>query len=186
MTKTTDIPDDDEDPLAAATAAAAKRPLKLTDAKPLRQPVHQALSDDDLLAKYDDLEDSRFDIPPGLEPPGMKYEWKAQTVLGKANLLGMSRYQRRGWQFVPAERHPGYWTAIGATGPTEYDGMVLMEIEAATYDELKRVDRLRAKAPVRGIYDRLSAAPPGTAPRDAHPRTMPRVSRTYEPLPVEA
>ena len=182
------LTDDDGDPLAEAMAASRKKPLKLS-AGPMRPPMHdRPLSDEELLAKYDDQEDSRFDIPDGMEPPGMKYEWKSRAVLGKDNVLGMSRYLRRGWQFVPAGRHPGYWTSADAspTGPIDYDGMVLMEIEAATYHELRRVDRLHAKAPVRGIYDRLSAAPPGTGPRDAHPKTMPRVSRTYEPLPVEA
>ena len=185
MTKTIDA-DDDTDPLAEAMASARPRKpgLKL-NAEPLRQPIRRALSDEELLAKYNDEEDGRFDIPPGLEPLGMKYEWKSKTVIGKENLTGMSRYMRRGWQFVPAERHPGFWTTAGAPGPIELEGMVLMEIEAEMYDELRRVDRLRAKEPVRGIYERLSAAPPGTAPRDAHPRTKPQVSRTYEPLPVE-
>jgi hypothetical protein len=181
------VPEDDTDPLEEAIASARKGAPPRVASAPLRQPIHsqRLLSDAELEAKYGAEDDGKFEIPPGFEPDGMKYEWKSQSVLGKENILGMSRYLRRGWQFVPADRHPGYWTEPGATGPIQYDGMVLMEIEAEEYENLRRWNKKQARDPVRGIYERLSAAPPGTGPRDAHPKTMPQIKRTYEPLPVE-
>jgi hypothetical protein len=149
-----------------------------------QQPARE-LTDEELLAKYDMVEQEKFFIPPEIMPNGMTYEWKTKEVLGRPNVTGMSSYQRRGWEFVPAERHPGRWTPEGTQGPLELDGMVLMEIPTERYIELRRVEGARARQPIKEIRENLGAAPPGTAPRTANPRTAPSIRRSYEPLPVE-
>lgn len=151
---------------------------------PIHDPVRRRLSDAELLAKYEQGEEGKFAIPPGIVPVGMAYEWKAETVMGKPNITGMSRYQQRGWQFVPAERHPGLWTEPGSKGAIRLEGQVLMEIDAETYADLTRVDLLRARGAVRDLCAQLGSAPPGTGPRE-HERVRPSVTRTYEPLPIE-
>ena len=152
---------------------------------PVREPVRRRLSDAELLAQYDEPEDSKFAIPHGIVPDGTVYEWKAETVMGKPNITGMSRYQQRGWQFVPTDRHPGIWTQPGATGAIRLEGMVLMEIDSYHYENLRRLDGVKARGAVNDLCAQLGSAPPGTGPRSAHPKTMPSVQRSYEPLPVE-
>jgi len=157
-----------------------KRAPRMTN-ETLREPLRRPMSDDELLAMFENEEHGKYAIPHGLEPDGMKYEWKTESVIGRPNTQGMSAYQRRGWEFVPAERHPGVWTKDGHTGRIELDGMVLMEIDRTLYQQLRRVDQLRAKRPVDELLANLGSAPPGQAPR-----TPPRIRRTYETLPVEA
>lgn len=51
------------------------------------------------------LEKGDLYIPPELIPRGMRYEWKAETVMGQP-IPSLSLNLRMGWAPVPSDRHP--------------------------------------------------------------------------------
>ena len=62
-----------------------------------------------------------------LIPPGWDYEWKMQSVLGKEDPAYQVALRRKGWEPVPASRHPDTMPA-GEKGPNiTRKGMMLME-----------------------------------------------------------
>lgn len=81
---------------------------------------------------------SPYDIPEEVKPPGMTYQWKRRSVAGQVDDSYLGDLQRRGWQFVPADRHPGR--------AVEHDGLVLMEIPTQWLRESEERDRRAAQA----------------------------------------
>ena len=83
---------------------------------------------------------------------------------------------RNGWREVPASRHDGYYMPKGTEGQIVRKGQGLFELPIEMAEERQRLAELRARRQVRDkeAQDDL-CSPPGTAPRDAHPKTMPFV-----------
>ena len=153
-------------------------------AAPMGAPRH--LSDEELLAKYDVVEMSEYDIPQHMIPDGMIYEWKREEVYGKAEHGYIADLRSKGWQVVPADRHDGVFMAPGQPEgtPINRKGLILMEITEHSYDERQRVAGIRAKMQVRDKEVSLGKAPSGTGPRD-HPKVRPMVRKGYEAVAVE-
>ncbi len=49
---------------------------------------------------------NRFDLDESRIPPGMHYEWKRKTFLGREDVEHLVNLDANGWSPVPAERHP--------------------------------------------------------------------------------
>jgi hypothetical protein len=81
---------------------------------------------------------SPYESVAGLAPPGITYQWKRQSVAGQEDTAYLSDLQRRGWMFVPTDRHPGH--------VTKHEGLVLMEIPTQWLEEAAELDRRRARA----------------------------------------
>lgn len=71
-------------------------------------------------------------------PDGVTYQWKRESTAGQADESYMSGLRRLGWQFVPADRHPGY--------VVRHEGLVLMEIPTVWLEEFNARDRRLAAA----------------------------------------
>lgn len=154
-----------DDPRARAAARAAE----------LRE--HGGATDDGL---------DEFYINPDIVPDGWGYEYKRLTVLGQPDPSYQVGLAQRGWEAVPASRHPELMPD-GYTGNTiERHGQILMERPSEITDEVKARDLRRAREQVRGKEAQLSGTPSGTLPRDSDPRTAPRIKKSFEagmPIP---
>ena len=146
---------------------------------PLRAgPNFDAMTDDEIMSFLSgQAESDKFAIPRGLEPDGMKYQWMASEIVGKPNYKRMSEATMGGWQPVPAKRHEGLYMPLGTEGPIVVDGMALCEIPERVYRLKREMNAKVARDKVANMNAQLIYAPPGTAPRDAHAKTIPVVRR---------
>jgi hypothetical protein len=122
-------------------------------------------------------EGSRLDVPLGLAPPGMTYQWVRVETYGKPDYARQAEVEARGWKAVPQRRHDGRWMKPGTEGPTVIEGLMLYECPTRLYEAKQRFDQRKSREPTESMIDRLSYTPPGSAPRDAHPKTRPSVRR---------
>lgn len=156
-----------------------------------REPVHTAiresarLSDEDLMAKYDQEESGEFYIDPSHPPEGMIYQWITHEVIGQEQPGHVAQFLRHGWKEVPASRHNGYYMPKDTEGGITRKGMGLYELPEEVAQERQRYERLKARQQVRDKEAQMIYAPPGTAPRDAHPKTRPYVRKGYVPMEVD-
>lgn len=153
---------------------------------PVHAPLRERLSDEELMAKYDQEESGEWYIDPSHPPEGMIYEWKAVEVIGQEQPGYIPSLIRRGWRPVPASRHDGYYMPKDAEGQIVRRGQGLFELPEELAEERQRLDMLRARQQVRDKEQQMIYAPPGTAPRDAHPKTMPRIKKSYVPMEVDS
>lgn len=155
---------------------------------PIHQPVHQpqaasepdfaSMSDAELMAYVSEQEQGdKYAIPPGMEPPGMTYQWKRAEVLGRPDYSNLAMMEQKGWKPVPQDRHDGRWMPPGTRGPTINDGLMLMEIPTPLLRAKEAWQARQAVGQADGMSDRLNYTPPGSAPRDAHPKTKPQIRR---------
>lgn len=153
-----------DDPLARARARAAQ--------------IRENLGD----AGMDEGED-RFRINQNTIPEGWNYEWKRKTVLGQPDPAYEVELARKGWEAVPASRHPEMMPVGKGFDNIERDGMILMERPKELTDEARDVELRKARAQVRSKESQLSNAPDGTMTRD-HAKVRPSISKGYEPMAV--
>lgn len=153
--------------------APLHEPIKHAD-----QPDFSAMSDDELLAYVAGQESGdAYAIPRGLEPDGMTYQWKRYEVFGKPDYANMADLEQKGWKGVPQKRHPGRWMPPDTDGPTILNGLMLMELPTPLLRAKERFQSRKATEQVDSLVDRMSYTAPGSAPRDAHPKTKPVVRR---------
>jgi hypothetical protein len=117
-------------------------------------------------------------------PDGWVYQWKRETIYGAEDPAYQTALARTGWAAVPTERHPNMMPAGGAHPSIRRKGMILMERPKMVDDHFRAMDDRRARNQVRAKEEQLAATPPGTLPRDADKRTAPKISKSYEPMPV--
>jgi hypothetical protein len=91
-------------------------------------------------------------IPEEIIPPGMVYGWGAYSVNNEPRPERIMQLRRKGWDFVPIERHPELaFQGLGELDPRKSGyiwrgGLVLME-RPIEYQELeyKRIDEINYK-----------------------------------------
>ena len=127
-----------------------------------------------------------FYIPDGAVPEGWTYEWKRRLLLGQEDPAYMVSLRLRGWEPVPAERHPEMMPTNWQGEIIERKGLVLMERPTEIVDETRRLEYLKARKQVRDKEAQLSGTPDGTLTRD-HAQTKPKISKSFEavPIPIE-
>src|SRR5262245_13033776 len=118
MADTPDIPQDPQPPKKKGWPKGKPRPKKLARVDGPPRPRYEALPDDD---------EDRLKVPREAIPEGMDYQWITDSVLGQPMPQRRARFERRGWQPVPAERHDGMFMPKGYKGEINVDGVVLME-----------------------------------------------------------
>jgi len=128
---------------------------------------------------YDD-----FYIPASDVPDGWEYQWKRKSLLGMEDPAYMVELYNRGWEPVPASRHPSYMP-LGHTGKTiERKGMILMERPL----EISRMYQQRAlqaaRNQVRQKEAQLSGAPDGHFDRNNKNSSLVNVKKSYEAMPI--
>jgi hypothetical protein len=142
----------------------------------------------ELRAQYGDMEDEDSDV--NLDrfyaesPPGWTYEWKTHTVFNKTFPHYTNQLLRSGWSPVPASRHRELLFPEYSDESIIVDGLMLMERPKELTDRRRMRERSKATDQVRNSEAKLTEAPPGTAPRDQHRKTQPRVGSTVGPIGV--
>lgn len=124
-----------------------------------------------------------FYIDPDTIPEGWSYEWKRKTVMGAEDPAYTVAVARRGWEAVPAYRHPEMMPKGMTAATIERKGMVLMERPKDITDEVRTNDQRAARRAIQAKEEQLFQAPNGQFDRD-HPQIRPRVKKSFEPVPV--
>jgi len=82
-------------------------------------------------------------VPPEIIPPGMDYYWGTISIMGMPRPNRMIELKRKGWEPVPAERHPElaftefFETNSQMRGHIWRDGLVLLE-RPTEYGDIER------------------------------------------------
>ena len=125
-----------------------------------------------------------FFIDPAAIPPGWSYEWKRRTVMNEENAAYQVQLQLKGWEPVPASRHPEYMPNNGRFSTIERKGMVLMERPLEITEAARQAELRKARLQVRSKEEQLNAAPNGTFERSNKDASLAKVSKSYEPIPI--
>lgn len=135
------------------------------------------------LGSMDEGSDDFF-IDPAIIPDGWSYEWKRKTIMGAEDPAYQVSLARKGWEAVPASRHPSYMPEGSKDSIIERKGMVLMERPLEVTQEAQSIELRRARAQVRHKEEQLNAAPQGQFERDNKGNPLAKVSKSYEPLVI--
>jgi hypothetical protein len=125
-----------------------------------------------------------FYVPGEYVPPGWDYEWKRKTTLGAEDPAYQVSIARKGWEPVPASRHPDMMPMGNGAATIERKGMVLMERPKEISEDSRRQDRIRAQNQVRANKQKLGQTPDGTMSREAHPGVRPSIKEGYAPIAI--
>lgn len=117
-------------------------------------------------------------------PDGWSYEWKTKSVMGKEDPAYAVQIARRGWEAVPATRHPSYMPGDNTSPIIERKGMILMERPLDITEESRSIELKRARQQMRQKEAQLNAAPQGQFSRDEDPRTRAKINKSYEPMAI--
>lgn len=125
-----------------------------------------------------------FYFDPAQCPDGWVYQWKRELLLGQEDPAYATALARTGWEPVPTSRHPEMMPIGGDHPVIRRKGMMLMQRPKMVDDHIRSLDARRAGAQIRAKEEQLAATPHGQLPRDADPRTKPKIGRSYEPMQV--
>ncbi len=144
----------------------------------------------ELRAQYGDLDegedgDMYLDRFFAEAPPGWTYEWKTHTVFNKSFPHYTTQLLRTGWAPVPAHRHRELLFPEYTDESIIIDGLILMERPKELTDRRRLRERAKAADQVRNSEAKLVDAPPGTAPRDEHRKTRPRLGSHVGPIGID-
>ena len=170
----------------ASTAAPAPRVTeKFAEEDPRTRAARRAAElHEHLGAGMDDDGVNEFYIDPRIIPDGWSYEYKRYTILGAQDPAYQVSLAMKGWEAVPASRHPELMPDNYKGVTIERKGMILMERPAVITEEAKARELRKAVSQVRQKEDQLNGAPPGTLPRDNKGTPMANVKRSYEAIPI--
>ena len=135
------------------------------------------------LGGLDDGTDEFF-IDPRDIPPGWSYEWKRKTVLGQEDPAYMVSLARKGWEPVPASRHPHMMPDGYSNAAIERKGLVLMERPLELTEEQRELDRRAAINQVRHKEQQLANSPSGQFERQNKDSSLVKVKKSYEAIPI--
>lgn len=125
-----------------------------------------------------------FFVEPGIIPDGWTYEWKTKSIYGAEDPAHQVKLARDGWEAVPSNRHPEMMPA-GYTGvEITRKGMVLMERPSEITEEIRELERRRARLQVRSKEEQLSAAPSGQFERSNKGNDLAKIKKGYEAMPI--
>ena len=112
-------------------------------------------------------------------PEGWVYNWKRNTVHNQPDPSYNAALARRGWEPVPAARHPEMVSIEDRDGAVMRKGMVLMERPKTINDEAKVAELNKARKEVRNKEVQLGQGRPGE-----FERKKPSINRQYEPMQI--
>jgi len=150
----------EEDPRTRAARRAAE----------LRE--HGSLNDDGV---------DEFYIDPRIIPDGWSYEYKRYTVLGAQDPSYQVSLALKGWEAVPARRHPELMPDNYTGNTIERKGMILMERPAEITNESKARELRKAREQVGSKEAQLKGMPAGpNSPFEPNSK----IARSYETIAV--
>lgn len=164
---------EDETPIAEGK----KKTSSLKSAKQRAEEIRKHIGD------LDEGTDD-FYVDPNKIPDGWSYEWKRFTVLGQEDPAYQVQLRRVGWTPVPASRHPEMMPADSKDEVVMRKGMILMERPQEISDEVRSIDKKRARDQVRVKEQQLNEAPPGQFDRKNKGDSLAKVKKSYEAVPI--
>ncbi len=135
-------------------------------------------------AGLDDDGVNEFYIDPRIVPDGWSYEWKRFTVLGAQDPSYQVSVAMKGWEAVPAARHPELMPDTYKGVTIERKGMLLMERPAVITAEAVAREHRKAVGQVRQKEEQLNGAQQGQFARDNKGTPMVNIKRGFEPIAV--
>ena len=163
----------------AASSRAPMRPV-LREEDPRARAAKRAA---EIKGHIGDLDEGTDEFLAPTPPDGWTYEWKTKTVMGQENPAYQVQLQRTGWEPVPTSRHPQMMPGDHKYANIERKGMVLMERPKVITDEVKDIERKRARDQIMHKKSQLGEAKEGQFGRD-HASVKPKITNSYEPIPV--
>ena len=131
----------------------------------------------------DDGSDEYY-IELGIIPEGWSYEWKVRTVLGAEDPAHQVALARKGWEIVPASRHPELMP-MGYKGvEITRKGMVLMERPLEITEEARKVEYRKARMQMRDKEAQLTQAKGGEFDRTNKGDPLVKINKKYEAIPI--
>lgn len=124
---------------------AKRKDAEASDPSRIRQANIRDLSEWDDMSYQPESAVSRFSVPPEIIPDGIEYQWNTCEVFSQPMPQRIAFWQKQGWRPVPAERHPGRWTPIGASGDIVVDGVMLCERPKAWCDRAREHEHKKAR-----------------------------------------
>jgi len=125
-----------------------------------------------------------FYIDPTSIPEGWSYEWKSHSVMGQVDPAYQVSLARRGWEPVPASRHPHMMPAGSTEKVIIRKGAMLMERPLEITDRVREMDRIKARDQVRVKEQNLNAPPNGQFERNNKDQSLTKVRKSWEPMPI--
>ena len=125
-----------------------------------------------------------FFVDPSSIPDGWTYEWKRLTVLGMEDPSYQVSLRRTGWTPVPAHRHPEMMPAGHKDDAILRKGMILMERPEEITQEVRAIDKKRARDQIRVKEQQLNEAPTGQFERRNKDSSLAKVKKSYEAMPI--
>ena len=165
-----------------APSRAPERPEMVTD-DPRARAAKRAAELRGHLGSLDEGTDD-FYIPPHYIPDAWSYEWKRKLTMGQEDPAYQVSIARKGWEPVPASRHPSMMPDGNKYQIIERKGMILMERPLEITEEAQRAERRRAQLQVRQKEEQLNAAPQGQFERNNKDAPLARVKKGYSPIAI--
>ena len=134
-----------------------------------------------------DAGSDKFAFDLSIIPAGWSYEWKRHTVMGASDPSYQVNLAQRGWEAVPASRHPEMMPLGYEGGTIDRDGMRFMERPAIISEEARDEDKKNARELVKGKEAQVTGNPAGdNSPfdRDNKGKSLNSIKRTYEPMEI--
>lgn len=160
------------------------RPTATTEESPRERAARRAA---ELRGHDTDIGDDGSDeyyIELGIIPEGWSYEWKVRTVLGAEDPAHQVALARKGWEIVPASRHPELMP-MGYKGvEITRKGMVLMERPLEITEEARKVEYRKARMQMRDKEAQLTQAKGGEFDRTNKGDPLVKINKKYEAIPI--
>jgi hypothetical protein len=120
----------------------------------------------------------------GIIPDGWSYEWKTRFILGAEDPAHQVALARKGWESVPASRHPELMP-MGYKGvEITRKGMVLMERPMEITQEAQQASLRRARMQMRDKEAQLTNPKNGEFDRTNKGDPLVRINKKYEAMPI--
>jgi hypothetical protein len=127
----------------------------------------------------------KFGFDLSIIPPGWSYEWKRLTVMGAPDPAYQVNLAQRGWEAVPADRHPEMMPLGHVGGTIDRDGMRLMERPLTITEDAKAAEKKEARDLVRGREAQLTGGETaGAFARDNRGESINTIKKSYEQIDV--
>ncbi len=123
-----------------------------------------------------------FYIDPRIIPDGWSYEWKRHTTLGAQDPSYAVSIAQRGWEAVPASRHPELMPDNYVGGTIERKGMILMVRPLEITNEVRALELRKAREQVGQKEQQLKGMPAG--PNSPFEPRGNKIDRSYETIAV--
>ena len=166
------------------TLRPTMRPEVTTEESPRERAARRTAELKGHAADLNDDGTDEYYIEIGIIPEGWSYEWKARTILGAEDPAHQVALARKGWESVPASRHPELMPVGYKGAEITRKGMVLMERPLELTREAEATALRRARSQMRDKEAQLTQAKGGEFDRTNKGDQLVKINKKYEAMPI--